>query len=249
MVTTCDFWRCTAFKTKSKMPIVGLIDQSNHSCQKIAWWCEDLPIVQDQHWSSLFPYLRHITTFLSHTRQPEICDILMSLLLLLKMKYSQPQTGQFASIREWSTSYSCSWTFSLSPSQWRRGLKQGNFKAQKKSCHRRGYGWDFSSHNTLQRCPHKVLRSPILPALYQPWTTVAKELTQPGEVPQHVKVVGFERLPSELIQYVYRIDWYRHSVGYLLHLERRIRAFTTGVPGQLLTTSHWWILVPQNCYY
>ena len=53
---------------------------------------------------------------------------------------------------------------------------------------------------------------------------------------------------SNLIQYVYRIDWYRHSVGYLLHLERRIRAFTTGVPGQLLTALHWWILVPQNCY-
>ena len=142
-----------------------------------------------------------------------------------------------------------SWTFSLSPSQWRRGPKQGNFKAQKKSCHWRGYGWDFLSRNrnTLHRCPHKVLRSPILPALYQPWTTVVKDLTQPGEVPQHVKVVGFERLPSELIQYVYRIDWYRHSAGYLLHLERRIRAFTTGVPGQLLTTLHWWILVPHNC--
>ena len=104
------------------------------------------------------------------------------------------------------------------------------------------------SYPVIHRCPHKVLRSPILPALYQPWTTVAKELTQPGEVPQHVKVVGFERLPSELIQYVYRIDWYRHSVCYLLHLEKRIRAFTTGVPGQLLTALHWWILVPQNCY-
>merc|ERR1719192_1737916 len=47
----------------------------------------------------------------------------------------------------------------------------------------------------------RVLRSPILPALYQPWTTVAKELTQPGEVPQHVKdrlVSALGRLPSTL---------------------------------------------------
>ena len=59
----------------------------------------------------------------------------------------------------------------------------------------------FLAHNTLHRCPHKVLRSPILPALYQPWITVAKELTQPGEVPQHVKdrlVLALGMLPSTL---------------------------------------------------
>merc|ERR1719454_1491528 len=47
----------------------------------------------------------------------------------------------------------------------------------------------------------RVLRSPILPALHQPWTTVAKELTQPGEVPQHVKdrlVSALGMLPSTL---------------------------------------------------
>ena len=39
---------------------------------------------------------------------------------------------------------------------------------------------------------YKVRRDPILPALYLPWTTTAKELTQSGKVPQHVKVCNIQ---------------------------------------------------------